>query len=152
MPFFSRIPVDKKAIEAAIIHLEQQTSAELRVYIERKIPHVDGFHHELDGYERALQVFQQLEMDCTQHHNAVLIYLAYKDHYCQIIGDKGIHQYVGEAFWRQVCNEMIHVFKQNRYTDGLIMGINRIGNELIVHFPIQPDDKNELANEVMIND
>ena len=34
MPFFSRIPVDKKQIEAAISRLESLSSAELRVYIE----------------------------------------------------------------------------------------------------------------------
>ena len=35
---FSRMPFDKKQIEAAIVNLEKQSSAELRVYIERKIP------------------------------------------------------------------------------------------------------------------
>ena len=38
MPFFSRIPVDKKQIEAAISRLESLSSAEVRVYIERKVP------------------------------------------------------------------------------------------------------------------
>ena len=35
MSLFSRIPFDKQLIERAIVKLEQQTSAELRVYIER---------------------------------------------------------------------------------------------------------------------
>ena len=38
MPLFAKIPIDKKQLEAAIARLEQQTSAEFRIFIERKIP------------------------------------------------------------------------------------------------------------------
>ena len=38
MPLFAKIPIDKKQLEAAIACLEQQTSAEFRIFIERKIP------------------------------------------------------------------------------------------------------------------
>ena len=54
MPFFSRIPVDKKQIEAAISRLESLSSAELRVYIERKVPKASA---QLSAMERALEVF-----------------------------------------------------------------------------------------------
>ncbi|MCL7802020.1 TPM domain-containing protein, partial [Pasteurella multocida] len=36
MPLFSKIPIDKQQVEKAIFQLEKQTSAELRVYVERK--------------------------------------------------------------------------------------------------------------------
>ena len=38
MPLFAKIPIDKKQLEAAISCLERQTSAEFRIFIERKIP------------------------------------------------------------------------------------------------------------------
>ena len=59
MPFFSRIPVDKKQIEAAISRLESLSSVELRVYIERKVPKASA---QLSPMERALEVFDELEM------------------------------------------------------------------------------------------
>ena len=138
MPFFSRIPVDKKQIEAAISRLESLSSAELRVYIERKVP-------------KASEVFDKLEMHKTAAQNAVLIYVGYKNHLCAIVGDKGIHQFVDVAYWQLQCDLMIEQFKQKAYTQGIVDAIDRISDILSRHFPIQPDDVNELSNEVIIN-
>lgn len=149
MKFFSRIPVDKKQIEAAIVRLERQTSAELRVYIERKLPKTSkGF----SAIERALQVFDELDMHKTAAQNAVLIYVGYKDHLCAVVGDKGIHQFVDDTYWQQQCDLMIADFKRKAYTQGIVAAIERIAHTLKEHFPIQPDDQNELSNEVIIHD
>ncbi len=145
---FSRMPFDKKQIEAAIVNLEKQSSAELRVYIERKIPLTSS----ISDLERALQVFTLLEMEKTVARNGVLIYIAFKDHKCSVIGDQGIHQYVGDEFWRQVCDTMISHFKQKKYNEGIVNAIECIGEELALHFPHQPNDCDELPNEVVINE
>ncbi|WP_439257645.1 TPM domain-containing protein [Lonepinella sp. BR2271] len=146
MPLFSRIPFDKKQIENAIAELEQQTSAELRVYIERHLPKNALI------LDRTLAVFNQLDMHKTAARNAVLIYIAHKDHQCSIIGDQGIHQFVGDEFWQHQCQLMISYFKEKQYTLGVLAAIEKIGQELSLYFPIQPDDVNELPNEVIIND
>ncbi|MDH3003309.1 TPM domain-containing protein [Pasteurella multocida] len=148
MPLFSKIPIDKQQVEKAIFQLEKQTSAELRVYVERKIPRKAQVNM---GVERALQIFDELGMQATEAHNGVLIYVAFRAHQCAIIGDQGIHQYVGDAFWQQQCELMISHFRQNAYTQGIIVAIDNIAKELANYFPIQPDDKNELDNEVIIN-
>ncbi|UOP49616.1 TPM domain-containing protein [Pasteurella multocida] len=148
MPLFSKIPIDKQQVEKAIFQLEKQTSAELRVYVERKIPRKAQVN---TGFERALQIFDELGMQATEAHNGVLIYVAFRTHQCAIIGDQGIHQYVGDAFWQQQCDLMISHFRQNAYTQGIIVAIDNIAKELANYFPIQPDDKNELDNEVIIN-
>ena len=117
MPFFSRIPVDKKQIEAAISRLESLSSAELRVYIERKVPKASA---QLSAMERALEVFDELEMHKTAAQNAVLIYVGYKNHLCAIVGDKGIHQFVDVAYWQLQCDLMIEQFKQKAYTQHFV--------------------------------
>ena len=145
---FSRMPFDKKQIEAAIVNLEKQSSAELRVYIERKIPLTSS----ISDLERALQVFTLLEMEKTVARNGVLIYIAFKDHKCSVIGDQGIHQYVGDEFWRQICATMISHFKQKKYNEGIVNASESIGKELALYFPHQPNDCDELSNEVVINE
>ena len=145
---FSRMPFDKRQIEAAIVNLEKQSSAELRVYIERKIPLTSS----ISDLERALQVFTLLEMEKTVARNGVLIYIAFKDHKCSVIGDQGIHQYVGDEFWRQICDTMISHFKQKKYNEGIVNAIESIGKELALYFPHQPNDCDELSNEVVINE
>ncbi|WP_386696518.1 TPM domain-containing protein [Lonepinella sp. MS14436] len=146
MSLFSRIPFDKKQIESAIAELEKNTSAELRVYIERHLP------KNIVNLDQALAIFNQLEMHKTAARNAVLIYIAYKDQQCSIIGDIGIHQFVGDEFWQKQCLSMINYFGQKQYTLGLLSAIEKIGKELAIHFPYQPDDINELPNEVIIDD
>ena len=101
--------------------------------------------------ERALEVFDELEMHKTAAQNAVLIYVGYKNHLCAIVGDKGIHQFVDVAYWLLQCDLMIEQFKQKAYTQGIVDAIDRISDILSRHFPIQPDDVNELSNEVIIN-
>ncbi len=152
MPLFSRIPIDKRVVETAIQHLERQTSAELRVYIERMIPNVAANRYDEAGVKRAFELFEQLEMNKTAQHNAVLIYLAYKHHFCWIIGDEGIHRHVGDAFWQSVYDEMLFFFKKDQYTQGLVRAIECIGKELKRYYPIDSNDKDELPNEVIIND
>lgn len=145
MSLFFKIPFDKKQIELAIESLELQTSAELRVYIERKKK-----NQHFSAFEQGLNYFNQLEMFKTEAKNGVLIYIAYKDQQCAIIGDQGIHQYVTEQFWQQQNDLMISYFKQKKYNEGLIKIIANIGKELAHYFPYQTNDKNELDNEVII--
>ena len=74
MSLFSQ-PIQKSVIEQAIADLEKKTSAELRVYVERK---------KADAGRSALQqatfLFQQLEMEKTALRNGVLIYLALQEY------------------------------------------------------------------------
>lgn len=145
MSLFSRVPFNKLSIEQAIGTLEQQTSAELRVYIERHTQNMPVL-------DRTLQVFNKLEMDKTQARNSVLIYIAHRDHQCAVIGDIGIHCFVGNEFWQQTTESMIAQFKQGRYTDGVVQAIHRIAKELATHYPAHPDDVNELPDEVIIHE
>ncbi|MDK9561131.1 TPM domain-containing protein [Gallibacterium anatis] len=144
MSLFSQ-PIQKSVIEQAIADLEKKTSAELRVYVERK---------KADAGRSALQqatfLFQQLEMEKTALRNGVLIYLALQSKQCAIVGDQGIDQYVEADFWQRACDLIVEQAKQKQYTQGIVNAIAMIGQRLAQHFPYQEDDKNELPNEVVM--
>ncbi|KGQ28881.1 TPM domain-containing protein [Gallibacterium anatis] len=144
MSLFSQ-PIQKSVIEQAIADLEKKTSAELRVYVERK---------KADAGRSALQqatfLFQQLEMEKTALRNGVLIYLALQSKQCAIVGDQGIDQYVEADFWQRACDLIVEQAKQKQYTQGIVNAIAMIGERLAQHFPYQEDDKNELPNEVVM--
>lgn len=125
-----------KAIEAA----ELNTSGEVRVHIESKCKE--------DILDHAAFIFKKLAMDKTEQRNAILFYIALKDHKFAVIGDAGIHAKVGDEFWEKVKNEMIPFFKEGKLADGLINGISKAGTELQTYFPYQTNDKNELDNEI----
>ncbi|WAX72274.1 TPM domain-containing protein [Gallibacterium anatis] len=144
MSLFSQ-PIQKSVIEQAIADLEKKTSAELRVYVERKKADADR-----SALQQATFLFQQLEMEKTALRNGVLIYLALQSKQCAIVGDQGIDQYVEADFWQRACDLIVEQAKQKQYTQGIVNAIAMIGERLAQHFPYQEDDKNELPNEVVM--
>ncbi len=134
---------ENERIVAAIRNAEKRTSGEVRVYIEPKNPLVDPL-------ERAALIFSKLEMDETDHRNAVLLYIATKDKELALYGDKGIHEQVGTAYWQNEVKEMLQNFKENHLVDGIVNCITHVGETLHEKFPyISTEDKNELPDEII---
>ena len=67
-----------------------------------------------------------------------------------VIGDKGIHERVGEAYWQGLVAAVRERMRQQQSRDGLIHALAEVGRELGRHFPRRPDDKNELADDVSL--
>ncbi|MCM8539073.1 MAG: TPM domain-containing protein [Lentisphaeraceae bacterium] len=141
MPAFLTDEV-KETLKSAIAHAEKQTSGEIAVCLTK---HVKG-----DIYDAAKKFFADKELYKTKDRNAVLIYLAYKDHKLAILGDEGINEKVPENFWASTVEIMTSNFKEGRYAKGLEEGILKIGQELKDDFPWQEDDENEIANEIHV--
>ncbi|WP_369766204.1 TPM domain-containing protein [Flavobacterium sp. WC2429] len=131
---------EEQEIVEAIRVAEKYTSGEIRVHLEKKT--------ELDPFDRALEVFNELKMDETQLKNGVLIYLAVKDKTFVICGDQGINEIVANDFWDSTKDIMVTHFKNGNFKQGLIDGILKAGEELKKHFPWSEDDTNELSNEI----
>jgi uncharacterized membrane protein len=132
---------DKKIITDAIKDAEGETSGEIQVHIEN--------HCKIEVMDRAAEVFEKLKMHKTKYRNAVLFYLAVKDHQFAILGDAGINQVVPEDFWEKIKVEMQQNFKQGHFTEGLRKGIEMTGQQLKAHFPFdQKGDNNELSDEI----
>jgi uncharacterized membrane protein len=139
--FFS--PDEKALIVEAVKKAEQQTSGEVRVYIESRCRFVNAI-------DRAAEVFYQLQMQNTQQRNAVLVYIAMKDRQLAVYGDEGIHAKVGQVFWQQEVKTMLHLFKQSSFGAGIAQVVTDIGKALHQHFPYQADtDKNELPDDIV---
>lgn len=140
-PFFSE--VEQELIVSAIRKAEKRTSGEVRVFVESRCRF-------MDAVDRAAEVFYRLEMDETDDHNGVLVYVALKDHQLAVFGDKGIHEKVGMEFWNREISNMVGRFNKEDYAQGIADCINDIGEVLHLHFPFENDtDKNELPDEIV---
>ena len=130
-------------IVEAIRNAEKQTSGEMRVFIESRCRFVDPL-------DRAGEIFWNMKMDHTAYRNAVLLYVAVKDHQFAIFADSGIHLKLGNEFWQNEVNLMSRHFRENNYLEAILLVINDIGNALHVHFPYDPNaDKNELPDDIV---
>jgi uncharacterized membrane protein len=136
--FFSK--EQKKLLKEAIAEAELNTSGEIRLHVENRC--------KIDVLDCAANWFEKLEMHKTKDRNGVLFYLAVKDRKFAILGDAGINTVTPENFWENIKAEMLELFKEDKFAEGLIRGIVRAGEELKEHFPYQSDDVNELSDEI----
>lgn len=140
-PFFSA--EENEMIVASIREAEKQTSGEIRVFVESKCNFVDAL-------DKASEIFAQLKMDSTQLRNGVLFYVALKDKQLAIFADSGIHQAVGEQYWKDVVKQILVHFNKENYAVGIKECVLKIGDALRTHFPYDEEtDKNELPDEII---
>jgi putative membrane protein len=98
---------------------------------------------------RARQLFLDLGVSETRDRSGVLVYVSQTERRIEILGDRGIHQHVGDAGWKQLVGELSSSIAKGQAADGLVRVIEKIGAELANKFPPRPDDVNELGNELV---
>ena len=133
---------DLEAIVRAVVEAEGRTSAEIRVHLDHSCP--------ADALPQAIKVFQRLGMHRTAARNGVLVYLSITDRKLAVIGDKGIHERVGDAYWRGLVDAVRERLGQPQSRDGVIHAVSELGASLGRHFPSRPGDANELRDDVSV--
>ena len=134
---------EKQQLVEAIRKAEEQTSGEVRIFVESRCKYVDAL-------DRAREIFIQLKMNETELRNGTLIYVAIKDRQAAVFGDEGIHQKVGKKYWEDEVSKMMVHFKNEKLTEGLCQVIYDLGEALKFYFPYNSDtDKNELPDELV---
>lgn len=133
--------LDEARIVDAIAEAEGKSSGEIRVYVSHR--------RRTDPLVFAQKRFLELGMTKTRHRNAVLIYLVPRTRQFAIVGDAGVHEKCGDAFWQQVGARMSDLLKQGRFTEAIIEAIQKVGETLARHFPRGSDDQNELPDQMV---
>jgi uncharacterized membrane protein len=111
----------------AIREAETKTSGEIRVLVAR--------HAVKEPVAAAKHYFDQLGMAKSPHRNGVLIFLAPRSRKFAVIGDQGVHEKCGDAFWSGLAEAMEGHFRRGEFTSGLVHGIERAGELLALTFP-----------------
>jgi len=133
-----------EAIASAIAAAERQTSAEIRVFVTEKS--ADNVVREAE------KQFLRLGMAKTELRNGVLIYISPKSQTFAVIGDRGIHEKCGPAFWEEIAAGMTPLLKSERFTEAITFGIGKLEKVLAREFPFRAGDRNELPNEIARDD
>ena len=92
--------------------------------------------------------YRRLGMDDTKDRNGILFYVAVDDRAFAIVGGRGIHAKVGDAFWEALRDTLRESFAKGDAASGLTRAIGEAGSRLAEHFPRRTDDKNELLDEI----
>jgi uncharacterized membrane protein len=138
--FFSKLDSDR--IVKAIADAERRSTAQIRVHVTHHVPkHLE---------RRAERRFGLLGMTHTRERNGVLIYVAPKARKFRILGDVAIHEKCGDDFWKDVASAMEGYFRKGQFTEGIVHGVDRVGEVLEEHFPRKGNEpaQNELPDEI----
>ena len=85
----------------------------------------------------------------TRDETGVLIFISVFEHKVWVLADRGINQKVKQGQWDEIVRLIIDGIKQNRQAETICEAIQKVGDMLIEHFPVKPDDRDELKNIVV---
>lgn len=101
---------------------------------------------------RAVESFQRQRVRSTAEGTGVLIYISLYERLIKVIGDDAVNDKLGQSALDEICSLVVEGLKNDQPTDGLTRAITRAGELLTKELPANPDDSNELANELILLD
>jgi putative membrane protein len=99
--------------------------------------------------EAALMQFYTSGLYRTRESNGVEIYLSVFEREVVVIGDRGIHQKMGDQHWQDVRDLIINGIKKGDSRGGICAAIESCGKALAQYFPPRTDDINELPDQII---
>jgi uncharacterized membrane protein len=122
---------------------------EIMVIIEGNLPLRQAYC--LDSRQRAVDLFSLFKVWDTQYNSGMLLYVNICDRQVELLADRGIDQWVAPEHWQTICDQVISEFKQAKYAQGVLAGVQLIGQTLQAFYTLQVEDKgNERANRPIL--
>ena len=101
---------------------------------------------------RARETFQRLRIRGTRNATGILIYVSLYEHMVHVVGDDTISAELSLDDWETLTEIIIRSFKDGKPVEGMCNGILRSGELLARYFPVEPGDRNELADKLHLID
>jgi len=105
---------------------------------------------ELQVRDRALASFYDKGLHKTRDESGVLFFISLFEHKVWVLADRGIYEKIRPETLQAYAHDIAAGIKVGKAADILCQSIADVGDLLARHFPVKPDDSNELANEVII--
>jgi len=110
---------------------------------------VPGRVRDVKVRDRALRAFYEHGLHRTRDETGILIMISLAEHRVQVLADQGINKKVGQETWEEVVKMILAGIRSGRACDAFCTAIERCGRILTEHFPIKPDDTDELDNRLI---
>jgi putative membrane protein len=98
---------------------------------------------------RAERAFFEKGLYRTKKNTGVLFFLSLLERKVWVLADTGIYEKMNQEILNRFANEVSKGIKEDRACDALSQAIQEIGGLLSQHFPITPDDTDELPDHVI---
>lgn len=88
----------------------------------------------------------------TRDATGVLIFISVFEHKVWVLGDHGINAKIEAGAWEEIVDIIAEGIKKGRSAAAICSAIQKVGDILKMHFPIKPDDTDELSNLIVADD
>jgi putative membrane protein len=97
----------------------------------------------------AESIFLKENVFQTKNRTGMLLFISFFEREAVILGDEGINRIVSPEIWKGIIQQLTNGLKSGNKTDAIIQTIHSMGN-LLKQYPIEPNDKNELKDDLRI--
>ena len=99
--------------------------------------------------EAAVTQFFDQGLYRTRDQTGVLVLISVFERRVWILADRGINAKVAKGQWDKIVKIITDGIRQKRPADAICKAVEKIGDLLKTHFPIKPDDTDELRNLII---
>lgn len=107
---------------------------------------------EAEVAEAAVVAFYRNGLYLTRDRTGVLLYISLLEHKVWLLADKGIDAKVPAGHWDVVVSRLTEGLRRHQTAAAIRRAITSIGEELRRHFPVRPEDTNELPDVITSGD
>lgn len=90
--------------------------------------------------------FHEQGVHLTRDRSGVLFFVSLAERYVEIVADSGIHEKVGEQRWQEIVDGFVVRVQRGEVIDGFSFAIRDCGDAMAKHYPVRPDDTDELSD------
>jgi putative membrane protein len=99
--------------------------------------------------EAAVVAFYKEGLYRTREETGILIFISVFERKVWVLADRGIHARVPHESWDKIVEHIVQGIKQRRQADAICEAVGIGGRLLAEHFPVRPDDTDELENLIV---
>ncbi len=100
--------------------------------------------------EQAFQEFYRAGLHRTAGATGVLLFVSLFERRVVVLGDEGIDASVGAEHWAKTREAILAGIARGSLAEGLVAGIDACGAVLAEHFPVGPNDPNEIPDRLIV--
>ncbi len=118
----------RQQIQQAVSTAEQGHAGEIQVIIEGHLPLNMAWR--VSTKTRAQQLFATYGVWDTAYNSGILLYINLCERRVEVLADRGIHQFVGEAHWQLLCEQVTQILAKDHYVEAVTHAVHYMGNTL----------------------
>jgi putative membrane protein len=99
--------------------------------------------------EAAFIHFYRNGLHHTRDETGILMFISVLERKVVMLADRGINNKVPEGQWDTVVKKVVEGIQQHRQVEAVCGAVEAVGDLLKEHFPIKPDDNDELRNLIV---